>query len=92
MRYPALPAALLALVLTGAAPATRGETEAPKLPTLELSAEGSAEAANDLAVAQAYFEASDSAPGVLAAEVNRVIAEALKCIQVLRGVPSWERS
>lgn len=46
-------------------------------PSIELVAEGSAEAANDLASALAYFEATDANPATLADKVNKVIAEAL---------------
>lgn len=77
MRHVFLPSALLLLGL--ASPAVSAtEAEKPRLPTVELTAEASVETANDLAVTQAYFEASGNAPGPLATEVNQVIAEALK--------------
>ena len=40
------------------------------LPAVDLVAEGSAEAANDLATAVAYFEATDANPASLADKVN----------------------
>ena len=47
------------------------------LPAVDLVAEGSAEAANDLATAVAYFEATDANPASLADKVNKVVAKAL---------------
>ena len=52
----------------------RGE---PKLPTVDLSAEATRRADNDLATASAYVEASDANPATLAQHVNEVIAAAL---------------
>ena len=66
-----------ALALTSGAPPASAQDTEPKLPTVELSAEGSVEAANDLAIAEAYFEATGSAPAALAAEVNQAIARAI---------------
>ncbi|TVO69468.1 SIMPL domain-containing protein [Denitromonas ohlonensis] len=51
---------------------------AEPLPTVELSAQGTATAANDLARADAYFEASADDPAAVAQKVNQVMAAALK--------------
>lgn len=50
----------------------------PAPTTIELSAEASSKAENDLGRAHLYFEATDADPAALAARVNRVIAEALE--------------
>ncbi|KAA3655323.1 MAG: DUF541 domain-containing protein [Proteobacteria bacterium] len=50
---------------------------ADTLPTIELSAQGTAIAANDLARADAYFEASANEPAAVARAVNQAIAAAL---------------
>lgn len=64
-------ATLLSLAAFGAS-----ATE-PAMPSVEINAEGSAEAANDLATAVAYFEATDSNPAGLSEKVNKTIAQAL---------------
>lgn len=56
----------------------RAAEEPPGPPIMELSATGTAEAPNDLGVAQAFYEATGASPGPLASEVNRAIDEALK--------------
>ena len=73
IRYPAtlLTAAALALL----APASRAD--APAATTVGLSAEGQQEAANDLAVAGMFAEASDPQPGEVARRVNATLAAAL---------------
>ncbi|MDS4013378.1 MAG: cyclic nucleotide-binding protein, partial [Candidatus Accumulibacter sp.] len=53
--------------------------------TIELSAEASATAANDLARATVFAEASGNAPGELARRVNGLLADALK---TARAYPS----
>lgn len=50
----------------------------PKPTTIDLSAEASTRAENDLGRAQLYFETSDSDPAKLAGLVNRTITEALE--------------
>ncbi|WP_323004009.1 SIMPL domain-containing protein [Denitromonas sp.] len=50
---------------------------ADALPTIELSAQGTAVAVNDLARADAYFEAQADEPAAVAQKVNQVIAAAL---------------
>jgi predicted secreted protein len=54
--------------------------------TVELSADASRPAANDMAVAGAYFEASDANPAALSKQVNRVIASALEQIHAYPAV------
>lgn len=60
--------------------ATLGATAAEPVnatPTADITAEGNAEAVNDLAGALAYFEATEANPSSLADKVNKVIAQAL---------------
>jgi predicted secreted protein len=66
----------LALGLSAGGSSAIAQAE-PALPTVELSAEASRRAANDLATATAYVEASDINPARLAQQVNEVIAAAL---------------
>lgn len=74
MSRPALLHLLFAAAATLCAPA--GAADAPPFPLLELSAEASVEAANDVASVEAYYEATGASPGTLADEVNRAMAEA----------------
>lgn len=53
----------------------------PAVPTVELSAEGSRPAPNDMAIANAYFEASGTDPAKLAEHVSGTIASALENIR-----------
>ena len=48
------------------------------LPTAELSAQGRAQATNDMAVGEAYFESTGVEPATVAQTVNRAIADALE--------------
>lgn len=73
LRHPI--ALLMAAVLALGASAAR--SEAPTAPTVSLTAEGQQEAANDLAVASMFAEASDPQPGEVARRVNASIAAAL---------------
>ena len=66
----------LALGLTLTAP-VRAQEAATSRPTVDLSAEASRRAPNDLAFASAYFEAQDASPARLAQRVNETIAAAL---------------
>lgn len=59
------------------APSLMAQTP-PALPTVELSADASRRAPNDLASAGAFHEASGTDPAALAREVNAVIATALE--------------
>ena len=68
---------LCATLLALAAFGTSAAEPASAMPTVDISAEGSAEAANDLASALAYYEATDANPSSLADKVNKVIAKAL---------------
>lgn len=73
----------LALVSTSmllcAAPVRAGEGQTqPQLTTVELSAEASKAAANDLATAVLYVERTGPNPAAVAREVNREIATALE--------------
>ena len=69
-------ATLAALAALQAAPALAADTPAP--PTVELAAEASGPAANDLAVAVMYAERSGASAAAVAREVNRDIAAALE--------------
>ncbi|HMY77300.1 MAG TPA: SIMPL domain-containing protein [Thauera aminoaromatica] len=75
MRRTAL-ATLAALAALQSAPALAADTPAP--PTVELAAEASGPAANDLAVAVMYAERSGASAAAVAREVNRDIAAALE--------------
>jgi len=66
---------LTTAALAFSAPASRAE--APEPTTVGLSAEGQREAANDLAVAGMFAEASDPQPGEVARRVNASLAAAL---------------
>lgn len=59
---------------------------ADALPTVDLSAEGSVTAANDLARADAYVEASADDPATVARQVNGAIASALERAKRVEGV------
>lgn len=69
-------ALLLASILACAA-AQAADAAKPQGPTVELSAEASRTAVNDLARATAYHEANDPSPKEVAGRVNGVIAAAL---------------
>lgn len=68
-------ALLMAVALAVGAPPARAE--APVATTIGLTAEGQQEAANDLAVAGMFTEASDPQPGEVARRVNATIAAAV---------------
>ena len=53
----------------------------PAVPTVELSAEASRSAPNDMAIANAYFEASGTDPAKLAEHVSGTVASALEQIR-----------
>ncbi|MCZ4305463.1 SIMPL domain-containing protein [Zoogloeaceae bacterium G21618-S1] len=59
---------------------------ADALPTVDLSAQGTASAQNDLARADAYFEASADDPAAVAQKVNQVMASALKIAKPFASV------
>jgi predicted secreted protein len=68
------------MLLTAAAlalPAPASRAEPPGAATVSLAAEGQQEAANDLAVAGLFAEASDPQPGEVARRVNASLAAAL---------------
>ncbi|MCB1959349.1 MAG: SIMPL domain-containing protein [Rhodocyclaceae bacterium] len=67
----------LCAVLVGSTPLTTSAADSA-LPTVELSAEGHALAANDLATAEAYVEHTGAEPAAVARQVNATIATALK--------------
>lgn len=67
---------LLAALLLLSVPFTQA-AEPPKPAVVELSAEASRTAVNDLARATVYAEATDTAPGDLARKVNSAMAQAL---------------
>jgi len=75
-----LPRALALLAALLAAPAYAAPT------TVELSAEASRPAANDLVRATVYAEASGTTPGRLAQQVNGQIADALKTAKTYAAV------
>ena len=64
----------VACLCFAAQPASAEET----LPTVDLSAQGHAQAANDMATAEAYFEHTGAEPASVAQTVNRKIADALE--------------
>lgn len=69
-------ATIAALAALQSAPALAADTANP--PTVELAAEASGPAANDLAVAVLYAERSGTSAAAVAREVNRDIAAALE--------------
>lgn len=71
-----IPALLIAFVIV---PAQAGDQ--PRLPTVDLAAEASRDAPNDLATATVYFEDTHSHPAELAQRVNRAIADAFEQIR-----------
>ena len=70
---------LLPLTL-GMATTAIADTE-PRLPTVDLSAEASRSAENDLARTTVHFEATERDPAALSRQVNGVIANALEQIK-----------
>ncbi|THF66246.1 DUF541 domain-containing protein [Pseudothauera nasutitermitis] len=71
---------LIVLMCTGllaAGPLRAAEPAQPRVTTIDLSAEAARPAENDLAVATAYFEATDASSAAVARQVNRAIAAAL---------------
>lgn len=77
-------AALAAIIAMPAALAqTQDQSGGAKI---ELSAEASRRAPNDLAIATAYFEAADSDPAALSRRVNSAIAAALELSKSYSGV------
>lgn len=75
----------LPLILALSLPAASMAQPTPSYPTVDLSAEASRRAPNDMAIAQAYFEASGANAATVSTEVNSVIAKAL---ELARSVPS----
>lgn len=75
-----LPAVAAALFLL---PASASAAEPA---TIELSADASSSADNDLGHAQLYFEATDTDTAALAARVNRRIADALEATKPYKSV------
>jgi predicted secreted protein len=67
------------LALTGALPALAG-------PTVELSAEASRPAANDMVQATVYAEATGSNPAELARRVNQEVAEGIRVAKARSGI------
>jgi predicted secreted protein len=68
---------MLAGLFAGLIPPAYSANAAPELPTVNLSVEGNAEAANDLATATLFFEASDPNPAELAKRANLAMSNAL---------------
>lgn len=76
----------LALALLGVSPGALAQSRYDHTPTtVELTADASRPAANDMAIATVFFEASDANPGVLSERVRAAIAEAL---DLIRSYPS----
>ena len=67
---------LFPILLVLAMPVAQAAAES-RVPTVELSAEASRTATNDLARATVFAEATDPAPGELARKVNGAMAQAL---------------
>ena len=78
--------ATFAAALVVAVPAPAGEGFRSERTVIDLAAEASLPAANDLAVASLYVERSGSDPAALAEEVNRTIASALATAREQREV------
>lgn len=77
---------VLALALPGASAGALAQSQYDRTPTtVELTADASRSATNDMAIATVFFEASEANPGVLSERVQAVIAEAL---DLIRGYPS----
>lgn len=83
---------VLALALLGVSPSALAQLPQspqfqydPRLTTVELTADASRTAANDLAIATVFVEASDASPAVLSQRVNAAIGEAL---DLIRAYPS----
>lgn len=71
-------AAFLAVTALSATAATAASDDTPPLRTVELSAEASQAATNDLGIAQLYAEQSGPDAAAVARQVNRSIAAALE--------------
>ena len=71
----------IVLALVVAPPAAVAQLPGTAPTTVELSAEASRVAPNDIAIATAYFEASDADPAKLSRQVNGAIAAALEQIR-----------
>ena len=82
-----LPAILLACTTAQAAEAAKGQGG-----TVDLSAEASRTAANDLARATAYTEATDASPKELAGRVNGAMARALEIVRAYPGIKAQTSS
>ena len=80
-----LRALVMATALGIGAPATAAEA-ADAAPTVDLSAEAARQAPNDVAMANAYFEAADADPAALSKRVNAAIAAALEQARPYSGV------
>jgi predicted secreted protein len=80
-----LVALALPLPSVAAPPAEATQTERG-LPTVDLSADASRRAPNDMAIATVYFEASDPNPASLSKQVNAAITSALEQIRQVPAV------
>ncbi len=74
------------LLLLLAAPAPAASSDEATTTTIDLSAEAARPAANDLARASVFAEASGATPGELATRVNGLINDALKTARTYRSV------
>ena len=74
------------LLLLFAMPATAATSDEAMLTTIELSAEAARPAANDLARASVFAEASGATPSELANRVNSQISDALKTAKTYANV------
>lgn len=79
-------AAVAALMAICTAPALAADAPKPPGTVVELSAEAEHTAANDLARATAFVEASDNSPAELARRVNKAIAAALETAKTSANV------
>lgn len=77
---------LLALALRPMGQALAEPITRAQVTVIDLSAEASRNAANDLARASAYLEAQDASPGELARRVNRAIAAGLETAKAYPAV------
>ena len=79
-------AALCTIPLAGAAPTLAGAVPMSNTTTIDLSAEASRSANNDLARATVFAEASGATPGELARRVNSLVVDGLKTAKAYPNV------
>ena len=79
LALPSFAAIAFAFFFAGAPQSAAAESESPLTPTtVDLSAEATRPAPNDMAIASMFFEAGDADPAALAVHVNAALASALE--------------